>query len=249
MVFWFFSRGVRQEAFEKFKKSLQKNLTSSFSNIKRDIHRTERTLNELFSRQTKLSSTLQAMKNSWKPDSFQLKEEIIVDVLGAIDLESKMKELKSDLKKEFDEWFVRLANEQSEAIKQRSEAKSAERQVFVERSSVRHQRSSTIRSPTNNEHSELHIEILKRLMLLQNSLQLRWISMKDLASELYPVRNYRRVKSTLSEYLTELGKDGLIEKRYHHRNRLFVSYTEKALKFAEEGITKKMRNLISTEDQ
>ena len=83
-------------------------------------------------------------------------------------------------------------------------------------------------------------------MLLQNSLQLRWISMKDLASELYPGRHYRRVKSTLSEYLTELGKDGLIEKRYQRRNRLFVSYTENALKFAEGGMLAKMRMLIES---
>ena len=246
MVFWFFSRGVRLEAFEKFKKSLQKNLTSSFSNIKLDIHQTERTLNELFSRQTKLSRTLQAMKNSWRPDLFQLKEEIIVDVLEAMDMESKMKELRSELKKELDEWFVRLANEQSEARKQRSEAESAERQVFVERSSVRHQRSSSVRQPKNDELSDLHIEILKRIMLIQKSLQLRCIAMKDLANELYPDRNYRRVKSTLSEYLSELHEAGLVDKRYQRRNRLFVSYTEKALEYAENSMIAKMRSLISS---
>jgi len=69
--------------------------------------------------------------------------------------------------------------------------------------------------------------------------------MKDLASEIYPGRPYRRVKSTLSEYLSELQQNGLLDKRYQRRNRLFVSYTERSLKYAEDGMMVKMRELIS----
>ena len=247
MVFWFFGKNVSKKAFDKFKKSLDSSLNSSFSNIRRDIQRTKRTLNELSSEQKKQIKVLQAIRDSLGFHDAQLKEEIIQDVLANIDLDSKLKELKSMFRATLDEQFVHLANEQSELKKRLHEAEKLKKQVFVDRSSVRSDRSLTVRQPPNNEYSELHLEILKKIMLLQKSLQLRWISMKDLAREIYPGIPYRRVKSTLSEYLSELHQAGLIEKRYQRRNRLFVSYTEKALRFAKNGMIAKMRSLISSE--
>lgn len=231
-------------------------LRSSFSNIKCDNQRTERTLNELSSVQNEQSSelasirkALASIKRRSKPSEHRLRKGFAKEILSILDLDTRLRQLKSELKSELQQQFVRSpnehSNEQSKGKIKATEPATPKSQVFVNRSLVRSDRSSTVRSPTNNEHSELHIEILKRLMLLQNSLQLRWISMKDLASELYPGRHYRRVKSTLSEYLSELHKAGLVDKRYQHRNRLFVSYTEKALKFAEAGMIARMKDLIS----
>jgi len=235
---------------------LEKSLRFSFSNIKYDIQRTERILNELSSIQNEQSSeiayiqkALAGIKRRSKQSDQRLKRELAKEILSTLDLESRLKQIKSELKSELQQQFVSSpnehSNEQSKGKIKATEAESSKPEVFVNRSLVRLDRSSTVRSPTNNEHSDLHIEILRRIMLLQNSLQLRWISMKELASEIYPGRHYRRVKSTLSEYLTELGKDGLIEKQYQRRNRLFVSFTKKALNFAEVGMLAKMRSLIS----
>ena len=256
MVFRLFRRGVSRKAFLDFRKSLEKSLLSSFSNIKRDNQRTERTINELSAVQNEQSvemesfkKTLAGIKRKLRSDVRKIRTEITEEIMVKLDLESRMPDLKIEILEEAQQQFVKLLNEHSiEQQKAKSnvpEPESIKSEVFVDRSSVRHRHSSSVRQPPNNEHSVLHIEILKRLMLLQNSLQLRWISMKDLASELYPGRTYRRVKSTLSEYLTELHKAGLVEKRYQRRNRLFISYTEKALKFAENGMITKMKRLIS----
>jgi len=166
----------------------------------------------------------------------RLRKEISKEILSTLDLESRLKQLKAELKSELQQPFVSSpnehSNERSEGKRAISEPETSKPEVFVNRSLVRSDRSSTVRSPLNNEHSALHMEILRKIMLLQNSLQLRWISMN-------------RVKSTLSEYLAELHNTGLVEKRYKRRNRLFVSFTEKALEFAEVGMLAKMRSLIS----
>ena len=258
MVFRLFRCSVSRRAFNDFRKSLEKSLRSSFSNIKHDIQRTRRTLNELSSAQDEQSSeiasvrkTLDGIKRKLGSEQRKLRNELLEKIMSKLDLESRISDLKSELLKELQQQFVRSPNEHSkEQLKQKINAVepvSSKSRVFVNRSLVRSDRSLTVRSPQNNEHSKLHIEILKRLMLLQNSLQLRWISMKELASELYPGRPYRRVKSTLSEYLKELSKDGLIEKRYQRRNRLFISFTENALGFAKADVIARMRKLISKE--
>ena len=181
---------------------MEKSLLSSFSNIKRDNQRTERTINELSAVQNEQSvemesfkKTLAGIKRKLRSDVRKIRTEITEEIMVKLDLESRMPDLKIEILEEAQQQFVKLLNEHSiEQQKAKSnvpEPESIKSEVFVDRSSVRHRHSSSVRQPPNNEHSVLHIEILKRLMLLQNSLQLRWISMKDLASELYPGRTYR----------------------------------------------------------
>ena len=48
----------------------------------------------------------------------------------------------------------------------------------------------------------LHLQILKHLMILQLESGRRNVSMKDLASELYPQKEYRNIKTTLHDFFS-----------------------------------------------
>ena len=69
----------------------------------------------------------------------------------------------------------------------------------------------------------LHLELLKRLMLLQMESGKRYLSMRDLTTELYPHKEYATIKATLSEYIKRLHEEGFVEKR--HQGRLYQSLT------------------------
>ena len=100
-------------------------------------------------------------------------------------------------------------------------------------------------SPTPNTKglTALHMELLRRLMILQIESGKRSISMRDLASDLYPNKAYTTIKATLSEYIKRLHQVGLVEKI--HQGRLYLSYTEKALQFADDERLHRMKELIS----
>ena len=96
---------------------------------------------------------------------------------------------------------------------------------------------------TPNTHTPLHLEMLKRLMLLQMESTKRFISMRELAADLYPTKAYTSVKSTLSEYIKKLNQEGLVEK--FNNGRLYVSYTKKSLQYADNHRLNRMKELIS----
>ena len=88
-----------------------------------------------------------------------------------------------------------------------------------------------------------HFDILKRLMILQMESGKRTVSMRELAEELYPQKPYTSIKTTLSRYIKRLGQNGLIGKM--QKGRLYLSYTEKALEFADRAWLNRMKELIS----
>ena len=124
-----------------------------------------------------------------------------------------------------------------------ADLKSEKSQVFGKRSVKSTERSVSVRRKPNTGLTSLHIEMLKRLMLLQMEGSKRGISMRELAAEVYPSKPYARIKSTLSEYVKKLHLAGLIEK--HMNGRLFLSFTEKALAYADEQRLSRMKELIS----
>ena len=69
------------------------------------------------------------------------------------------------------------------------------------------------------------------------------VNMRELATELYPHKTYSIIKATLSEYIKKLHQYGFVKKI--HKGRLYLSYTEKALQFADDQRLNMMRELIS----
>ena len=100
-----------------------------------------------------------------------------------------------------------------------------------------------LRLRTPNSLTSLHLELLRKLMLLQVETGSRGITMRELASEVYPNREYASIKSALSEYIKELHHAGLVEKIQNRK--LYISYTEKALQYADQHRINRMKELIS----
>ncbi len=120
---------------------------------------------------------------------------------------------------------------------------SREPPVFGKRSVKSTKRSVSVRRTPNAGLTPLHLELLKRLMLLQMENTKRAVSMRELAAEVYPAKEYARIKSTVSEYVRKLHSAGLVEKM--QKGRLYLSYTEKALQYADEQRINRMKELIS----
>ena len=96
---------------------------------------------------------------------------------------------------------------------------------------------------TPNSLTALQSEILKRLMVLQMESGKRAISMRDLAAEVYPTKEYANIKSTLSEHISKLHRARLVEKI--SSGKLYLSYTELALQYADQQRLSRMKELIS----
>ena len=104
-----------------------------------------------------------------------------------------------------------ILKEQKHIIKTVSQQLPTEQRVFGERSVSSVDRSEgVLRTP--NSLSALHLEILKRIMLLQMETGKRCITMREIASEVYPTKEYSRIKSTMSEYIKSLHHSGLLKK-------------------------------------
>ena len=119
----------------------------------------------------------------------------------------------------------------------------SDQKTFGNRSVKSTERSVSVRRKPNAGLTPLNIQMLKTLILLQMENSKRGISMRELAAEIYPSKPYPKIKSTLSEYVKKLHQTGLIEK--HLSGRLFISFTQKALEYADEHRLNKMNKLIS----
>ena len=119
----------------------------------------------------------------------------------------------------------------------------SDKSAFGNRSEKSTERSVSVRRTPNAGLTPLHLELLKRILLLQMENGKRAVSMRELAAEVYPTKEYARIKSTLSEYVGKLHNAGLVEKM--QKGRLYLSYTEKALQYADEQRINRMKELIS----
>ena len=155
------------------------------------------------------------------------------------DLSNQEKKLE-DLKSRFTEQ-ERINNQLKEEILKLKQ--SREPKVLGERPVKSTERSVSVRRTPNAGLTPLHLELLKRLMLLQMENGRRAVSMRELAAEVYPTKEYARIKSTVSEYVGKLHNAGLVEKM--QKGRLYLSYTEKALQYADEQRLNRMKELIS----
>jgi len=160
---------------------------------------------------------------------------------------SKALELLDSKIKEQDELIRQLLSEMSTLKEQKHTIKAesqppTEQRVFGECSVSSVDRSeSVLRTP--NSLTPLHLELLRKLMLLQVETGSRGITMRDIANEAYPNREYVSIKSTLSEYIKELHHAGLVEKI--QKGKLYISFTEKALEYADQQRINRMKELIS----
>lgn len=81
--------------------------------------------------------------------------------------------------------------------------------------------------------TETQKTIFYRLALLLKESDQEWITIKTLATDLYPDKPYDQVRSTASEYVNILMESGLLEKRRRGKHT-YVAITEKGKKLVEK---------------
>jgi hypothetical protein len=182
---------------------------------------------------------LQIMDKSLRISFTSLKVDISSHSNSLETLNSKIKEQDVLIRQLISE--MSILKEHKHPIKTESQLQM-EQKTFGERSVSSVERSeSVLRTP--NSLTPLHLELLRKLMLLQVETGSRGITMRELASEVYPNREYASIKSTLSEYIKELHQAGLVEKV--QKGKLYISFTEKALEYADQQRISRMKELIS----
>ena len=89
--------------------------------------------------------------------------------------------------------------------------------------------------PTTNKEATLHVienltdtqkSILMTLAQLSKEIHSGWISLKDLATDIYPNKRYNDVRTMMSEYTDRLLECGLLDKKRKGRE-VMVALTEK----------------------
>lgn len=87
-------------------------------------------------------------------------------------------------------------------------------------------------------------KIFNELVAMQSESGSKWISLKELAEHVYPRKEYKGVRSTISEYTSVLEEQGLIEKK-SNRKRSYVRVNKKGLKYTSKERAKKLAKLIA----
>lgn len=71
-----------------------------------------------------------------------------------------------------------------------------------------------------------------------------WISLTDLAKQVYPGREYNKIRSTLSEFTSILEESGLLNKKIQ-RKKAFVKATDKGTLYLDQGRGKKLKKIVN----
>ena len=89
--------------------------------------------------------------------------------------------------------------------------------------------------------TNLQKTFLAQLHTLQYESSQRWISMKYLAQEIYPTKDYQSIRSMMSTYTEIMLELGLIDKRRKGRDT-YISLTKKA----QNSLPKKKKKIAKT---
>lgn len=98
--------------------------------------------------------------------------------------------------------------------------------------------------------TETQKSMFYRLALLLKEAGQEWMTMKALATDLYPDKPYDQVRSTTSEYINILIESGLLEKRRRGK-QTYITITKKGQQLLEKSkheITQKVKNRGKNKD-
>ncbi len=98
--------------------------------------------------------------------------------------------------------------------------------------------------------TETQKSMFYRLALLLKEADQEWMTMKALAMDLYPNKQYDQVRSTTSEYVNILMESGLLEKRRRGK-QTYITITKKGQQLLEKSkheIAQKVKNRGKNKD-
>lgn len=101
------------------------------------------------------------------------------------------------------------------------------------------QEPSFIKEAISDELTDIQKSICFTLAALQKENPERWISLKEFAQERYPKKSYNAVRSTLSEYTSNLEELGYIQKRKKGK-QVYIISTDKN-PYLKQKILKKIK--------
>jgi len=192
---------------------IDSNLQISFMRIKSDMQVIKEWIN--------LFNTKEA-DQEFKLKEIERKLEGIDDIVGY--LESSHHQFKEDILGEIDKLRQEIHNRSIEAPNQEKPTINPENKEFKPIEILE------ILTETQK------IIFLRLITLLKESGQ-KWVSIKTLAQDLYPNKEYSQVRSTVSEYLDILMDNGLAKKQRKGK-QTFISLTNKAYSIYKEQKSK-----------
>lgn len=92
--------------------------------------------------------------------------------------------------------------------------------------------------------TNVQMSIITRLADLQSEAEESWISAKNLTEDLYPEKEYSKVRPMMSDYLNILLDFGLIYK-IRKRRQTYISLSPKGLNFIPKSKQKKLIKLVN----
>ena len=94
-----------------------------------------------------------------------------------------------------------------------------------------------------NNLTTVQTSILRRLAHLQTETDESWVSTKNLTEDLYPEKEYSKIRPMMSDYLNILLDFGLINK-VRKRRQTYVSLSTKAINLIPKSKQKKLIKII-----
>ena len=91
--------------------------------------------------------------------------------------------------------------------------------------------------------TEVQQRLFMELIALHLETGSEWISLKVLAKQLYPDKDYERVRSTLSEYTSILMEHGLLQKKIQ-RKKAYIQATKLGLVYLDKNRATKLSQII-----
>lgn len=183
MVFWIFKKNYHYDKIKKEVDGIHSRLHTSFSNIKKDMQNI----------------------NAWLEDHDVHKEE----------LRKELRQHKSEVKNQFDHLQRQISNIHSiiETFNQQEEVVVEDvKEVEAVKEPVQLEQEETV-LPTLETLTDTQKLILRALLANLNESGRKSCSYKEIAEELYPDKEYAKVRPTISTYLNHIEEIGLIARK------------------------------------
>lgn len=91
--------------------------------------------------------------------------------------------------------------------------------------------------------TDAQLKLLMEIIGIHLESGLEWVSLIELAKQIYPDKDYGTIRSTLSEYTSLLEEYGLIQKKIQ-RKKAYVKVTSQASNYLDENRARRLKKVI-----
>jgi len=91
--------------------------------------------------------------------------------------------------------------------------------------------------------TDVQLKLLMEIIGFHLESGLEWVSLIELAKQIYPDKDYNTVRSTLSEYTSLLEEYGLVQKKIQ-RKKAYVKATSQATAYLDQNQSRRLKKVI-----